>query len=111
MSTLHLSAVVFRRGEWYIGQFLEHDIATQARSYEDLLRDMRRILVAHVTIAREGGGTPFEKIPPAPRRYWQLFEEGAPLAPTPGAPGLPMVDVALHGTLRDLSLAGTAPPP
>jgi len=71
-----IHAVVFRSGEWLIAQCLEYDIATQARDIKALLIEVERILTAHVIVAdREGMGDPFEGIPKAPKRFWQMFKD------------------------------------
>lgn len=69
-----IHAVIFRSGEWLIAQFLEHDIATQARELPDLLYEVKRILVAHVLGAEKQGTEPFADIPRAPKRFWQMYK-------------------------------------
>ena len=67
--------VVFREGDWWVGQCLEYDIATQAKTLTDLHYEVGRLLVGHYAVAIERGWTPFESVPPAPARHWRLFEE------------------------------------
>ncbi|HSS77518.1 MAG TPA: hypothetical protein VLV54_12335 [Thermoanaerobaculia bacterium] len=71
-NTIH--AVVFKEGEWFIAQFLEYDIATQARSVTALLDEVEQIIAAHILVADKGGLEPFAKISRAPRRFWQMYK-------------------------------------
>lgn len=61
-------------GGWS-AQVLEHDIATQADTLQDLFYEVERILVSHVALAESEGRPPFDGIPPAPRKYWEIFEK------------------------------------
>ncbi len=54
-------------------QVLEHDIATQADTLEDLFYEVERILFAHFALAISKGQVPFENISPAPAKYWDVF--------------------------------------
>lgn len=80
--------VTFREGEWYVAQCLEWDLATQARSPEALLDEVRRLLTAHVVAARETGREPFANLPAAPLRFHRMWE----LARDSGDLPLPLPD-------------------
>ena len=67
--------VVFREGDWWVGQCLEYDIAAQAKTLSDLHYEFGRLLVGHYALATERGRPPFEDVPPAPERYWKLFDQ------------------------------------
>ena len=71
-----IRAVVFRSGDHYVAQCLEHDIATQAKTIKALMYEVERILVAHVMMST-GKDHLFDDIPSAPRRFWELYEEAA----------------------------------
>jgi predicted RNase H-like HicB family nuclease len=60
---------------WWSAQVLEHDIATQAKTLEDLFYEVDRILVAHIALAAEEGRQPFKGIPRAPEKYWERFKK------------------------------------
>ena len=68
-----IHAVAFQHGEWWVAQCLEYDIATQARTLDDLLLEVERILFAHVVVAKKEGIEPFASIPKAPKRFWQMY--------------------------------------
>jgi len=69
-----ISAVLFQRGEWWVAQCLEYDIATQAKSLPDLRYELERVLVGHMVVAARLGKRPFEDLPPAPRPDWEMFD-------------------------------------
>ena len=69
-----IRAVVFQEGEWLSAQCLEYDIATQAKTLDDLSYELQRILVGHVVTSKKLGKAPFEGVPRAPRKYWEMFE-------------------------------------
>jgi predicted RNase H-like HicB family nuclease len=70
-----IHAVVFKEGEWFIAQFLEYDIATQAKSVTALLDEAEQIIAAHILVADKEGSEPFAKISRAPRRFWQMYKD------------------------------------
>ena len=59
-------------GGWS-AQVLEHDIATQADTLQELFYEVERILVSHVALADAEGRPPFNGIPPAREKYWEIF--------------------------------------
>src|SRR5438270_10544232 len=67
-----IRAVAFERGDHWVAQCLEYDIATQAKTLDDLLYELERILVAHLMGAE--GADPFANIPKAPQRFWRMYE-------------------------------------
>lgn len=70
----HISAVLFEEGDWWSAQCLEYDIAAQAKTLNDLLYELQRVLVSHICIAEELGRKPFEGLEPAPQKFWNLFQ-------------------------------------
>jgi hypothetical protein len=69
-----IHAVAFQHGEWWIAQCLEYDIATQARTLDDLLVEVDRILVGHLIVGKIEGREPFSNIPKAPKRFWEMYQ-------------------------------------
>lgn len=102
---LRIRAVVFESdGDW-IAQCLEYDIATQAPTLDALLYELERILVAHLFVAeREKRVDPFADIPPAPRRFWEMYNRAqrpvrtVPRLPAPETQVLPELEVAFPST-------------
>lgn len=79
MEHVNLHAVVFKSGDLWVGQCLEYDIAGQAKTPQDVSYQLERSIVAHVVIAGTEGMAPFENVPPAPDRYWKMYERGMEL--------------------------------
>jgi hypothetical protein len=61
-------------GGW-AAQVLEHDIATQADTLHELFYEVERLLVSHLALAAAEGRAPFAGLPPAPRKYWEIFKK------------------------------------
>lgn len=68
-----IRAVAFREGAWWVAQCLEYDIATQAKSLEALVYEVERILAAYFVVAEREGLEPFQNIPKAPKRFWEMY--------------------------------------
>jgi hypothetical protein len=81
-SKITLRAVVFKSGDFWVGQCLEHDIAAQAKTINELPYQLQRAIVGHVVIAIEHKMEPFENVPPAPARFERMFEKGMKVSPT-----------------------------
>lgn len=96
-----IRVVLFTEGEWQVAQCLDIDIAAQARSERDLYYELGRILVGRVLAARELGVEPFASLPPAPRRYWDMFFK-AQSQPKTMLPFIPVAD--LSHSLPELEL-------
>ncbi len=73
MNVTRLSVLIFQEGDWLCGRCLEYDFATQAKSLDDLRYDLERIIASHIVISLKSGLKPFENIPRAPERYWEMF--------------------------------------
>lgn len=79
-----LRVVVFQEGPFVCAQCLEYDIAAQAKTLEDCLYELERLVIGHIAIAVENGLEPFQNLKSAPARFWQWFEESKiPLATPP----------------------------
>ena len=70
-----IRAVVFQDGEWLCAQCLEYDIATQARTLDDLSYELQRIIVGHIATSKKLGKEPFEGLSRAPVKFWRMFEQ------------------------------------
>jgi hypothetical protein len=74
---IRLHAVVYQRGEWWIGTCLERCIPSQARTREALVADLQRMIRAYLRWAEEEGAEPFASLPKAPKRAWDLYRDGS----------------------------------
>ena len=70
-----VSVVLFRSAGWWVAQCLEYDIATQAKTLEDLCYELQRVLVGRLTVSQELGLEPFRGLPAAPQKYWNMFNK------------------------------------
>lgn len=68
-----IRVVQFREGSWYVAQCLDVDIAAQGKTEDDLFYQLSRILVGRVLAAEDLGVNPFDALPPAPKRYWDMY--------------------------------------
>ncbi len=71
-----IRALVFKGHKAWVAQCLEHDIATQAEKPADILRQLELALEAEVRFCAKYGGVPFERLPKAPQKYWDMWEKG-----------------------------------
>lgn len=85
MKTIHIRAVLFQEAGWWCGQCLEHDIATQARSFDELKSELLHAISIHAELAVERGQEPLAALPTAPERYFQMYDAFAKLGGTEDA--------------------------
>jgi hypothetical protein len=74
MKAIRIRAVVFQESGWWCAQCLEYDIATQAKSINELKHELERVFITQVELALERGQEPFAVFPKAPERYFQMYE-------------------------------------
>jgi hypothetical protein len=74
---LRIRAIIFEEDDWWCAQCLEYDIAAQARSLSDLQSELVRVLETHMIASVELGQAPFEGLPPAPKKFWQMYKTAA----------------------------------
>jgi len=68
-----LSVLVLQEGEWLCARCLEHDLAVQAKTLPSIHARLHRMIVGHVAVRLAHGLRPFEDLPPAPRKYREMF--------------------------------------
>lgn len=71
-----IRAVLFEERDTWSAQFLDYDIAAQAKTLLDLQDEIARVLAVHVAASLQMGREPFAGIKQAPRKFWDLFESG-----------------------------------
>lgn len=69
-----MRAVVFQDGDWWVGQCLECDIASQAKTYDGIVEELRRILTAMLEISMVHDLVPFQN-GPAPQCFFDMYEK------------------------------------
>jgi len=60
-------------GGGWSAQCLDYDIAMQAKSFQDLIYEISRVLKGHLIVSKELGVEPFTGLSTAPAVYWQVF--------------------------------------
>lgn len=94
--TEHLiRAVAFKEGDWWVAQCLDYDLATQARGLKELIDEVQRLLASHLLLARRERVEPFAGIGRAPQRFWDLYEQGAHVAPAAPKLEIPRLEISL----------------
>lgn len=71
--------VVFKAedSDFWNAQCLEVDIGAQAKTVEDVLYELQRALIGHVFLSKKLGVEPFENIPQAPEKIWELWKRAS----------------------------------
>ncbi len=64
---------MFREKDRWVAQCLDIDIAVQAKAEGDLPYELGLTLVGRILAADKLGIDPFEGLPRAPKRYWDMF--------------------------------------
>ena len=71
----HLRVIVYREGDVYVAQCLEHDIATQGPDIPAALERLDLTIDAECAISKEAGGKAFDRIPSAPNYFHTLWDK------------------------------------
>jgi len=93
-----LRGIAFEEKGLHIAVCIDRYLVTQAKSKDDLPGAILNMLIAHAVACREFGFEPFADLPPAPARYWKMYEEMSegealrPEAPEDLFPWLPPIE-------------------
>ena len=60
-----------------VAQVLEYNLATAAKSLEAIPAELERFLTVQIVGSLESGMEPFEDLPRAPQRFWDLYEDSS----------------------------------
>jgi len=101
-----IRVVVFREEGWWVAQCLDVDIAVQAKTEEDLHYELGLTLVGRILASDALGIEPFEGLPRAPKRYWDLFRDAR--SQPQEAPPFVVADRPLSRSLPSLVLRAAA---
>jgi hypothetical protein len=71
----HIRVIVYREGEVYVAQCLEHDIATQGSDITGVLARLELTIDAECAVSKEAGGQAFDNIPAAPNYFHTLWDK------------------------------------
>lgn len=70
---LALRAVVFQESGWWIAQCLEHDLCTSAKDRKELTHKLVSQLRLQLLLDLVKGKKPFQDLPRAPQRFWEMY--------------------------------------
>jgi len=70
-----ISAVIFPEGDKFIAQGLEYDICAFGKTVTDAQNRFLRAVVSNAVLCVEHGKKSLEDIPPAPKKYWDMFKK------------------------------------
>lgn len=73
----YFSVLIIKRGDHYLAQALECDIAAQGRSLEEAKIAFERALIGQIQFDRRMGREPLAHLRPAPDRYWHAWRLAA----------------------------------
>ena len=71
---LFIRVLVVQQGKQWLAQALENNLSAQGASDEQAVQSFLRILRARLRADRERGKTPLQGLPPAPDRFFDLWE-------------------------------------
>jgi hypothetical protein len=74
MKKISIRAVLFQADGSWCAQCLEHDIAAEAVTLEDLKSELEQVLSVQAELSLERGQDPYSAIPRAPAKYFAMYE-------------------------------------
>src|SRR5947209_10023256 len=78
VESLSIRAVVFQEGGRWIAQCLEYDLCTSAKDRRELTRKLSSQLRLQMMLDLAKGKRPFQDLPRAPRRFWEMYSSSTP---------------------------------
>ncbi|MFL6258989.1 MAG: hypothetical protein ACJ76Y_04685 [Thermoanaerobaculia bacterium] len=78
VESLSIRAVVFQESGRWIARCLEYDLCTSARDRRELTRKLVSQLRLQIIIDLSKGNKPFQGLPRAPQRFWDLYSSSTP---------------------------------
>ena len=100
MKKWNVHAVLFKEGDWWVGQWLEYEVAAQAKTVKDLIHELLRTLAGHALINMKNGRSEFANLGRAPEKFWEMYEQGMKIEPPKAAlkvpEELPSLEPELH---------------
>jgi len=78
MPSYKFHVVVFEDRGYWVAQCLERNMGAASKDPRELRSKLERVLRGQIAADRERGVEPFSTLPPAPRRFWTLFQSAKP---------------------------------
>ena len=70
---IHVLLEEDKRSGFWSAQCLEVDIATQAKTYDEIMLEIPRVLKCHIAYAKRHSIEPFSNLKSAPAAYWKMY--------------------------------------
>lgn len=77
--SLSIRAVVYRDRGWWVAQCLELDLGASAKTREALPQKLASVLRVQILADLDCGKRPFQDLPKAPKRFWDMHANGTPI--------------------------------
>lgn len=71
---VRIRGVIFREGDQYVVQGLEYDVCAFGKALEIAQKRFERSVLSTAIICLEQGKECMADIPPAPKKYWDMFK-------------------------------------
>jgi hypothetical protein len=71
-----LKVLIMNEDGMWVVLCLQFDIAAQGKSLGEAVEGLEHLLLAREYLDRRKGRAPFSTLSPAPKSYWELFDEG-----------------------------------
>ena len=68
-----IRVILLRESGRWVAQCWDYDLAAQADTWSDTLRDLEGVVDERIKVCENRGVDPFA-LSPAPKRYWDRFE-------------------------------------
>jgi len=78
-----VKAVVFQEGEWLCARCLEYDFVVQAKTLQQLSRNLQLFVAGHIALRVQHAQQPFQDLRRAPDKYWAMFKRSRLKLPAP----------------------------
>jgi hypothetical protein len=72
-----IRAVVFEDRGWWVAQCLESDLCSSAKDRKELIRKLTAQLRLQITLDLSKGRKPFDSLPRAPQKFWDMYSAGS----------------------------------
>jgi hypothetical protein len=73
--TIQIVAYEDKRNGWWSAQCLQYDIAAQAKTLDDLIYEIQRVVMGQFAVSKELGVEPFAGLKPAPPVFWRKYDQ------------------------------------
>lgn len=100
---IQIQVLLTRDGDWWVARGLNKDVAAQARDINDAVYEFQRVLMSHIALDLIQGRDPLEDVPPAPRKYFAMWESGLSAVRQP--PSFTIPETPLPPVQYDLRVA------